>query len=147
MVIDDIIMVFTGANEPERTGNNGKSTILKLIKLVLGQYATVDDIITGKSEASQSTNSVKMALKNKRAAIFKEVEFSKEDEINMVILKRMSGGCEETGRELYDKQEKFTAAFSPFITGNKLPDLSAADGGTSSRSRKVPFEFKFVRNI
>ena len=82
---DDIIMFFTGVDESEQTGSNGKSTLLKLIKLVLGQYATVgaNDIITGKSEASQSANSAKMALKNKRAAIFEEVELTKKDEINM----------------------------------------------------------------
>ena len=45
----------------------------------------------------------------------------------MEKLKRMSGGCEETGRELYSKQEKFTVTFSPIIAGNKLPDLSTTD--------------------
>ena len=146
---DDIIMFFTGVDESEQTGSNGKSTLLKLIKLVLGQYATVgaNDIITGKSEASQSANSAKMALKHKRAAIFEEVELSKKDEINMEKLKRMSGGCEETGREFYGKQEKFTVTFSPIIAGNKLPDLSSTDGGTRRRIRRVPFESKFVHDI
>ena len=37
-------------------------------------------------------------------------------------LKRMSGGCEETGRELNGKQEKFTVTFSSIIAVNKLPD-------------------------
>ena len=29
----------------------------------------------------------------------------------MEKIKRMSGGCEETGRELYGKQKKFTVTF------------------------------------
>ena len=57
-------MFFTGADESEQTGRNGNSILLKLTKLELGQYAPVgaNDIITGKSEASQSANSTKIAL-------------------------------------------------------------------------------------
>ena len=65
----------------------------------------------------------------------------------MEKLKRMSGGCEETGRELYRKQEKITVTFSPIIAGNKLPDLSTTDVGTTSRTRKVPKESKFADDI
>ena len=146
---DDIIMFFTGLDESEQTGSNGKSTLLKLMKLVFGEYATVgaNDIITGKSEASQSANSAKIALKNKRIAVFEEIEKDKKTEINMEKLKRMSGGCEETGRELYSKQEKITVTCSPIIAGNKLPDLSTTDGGTTRRIRRIPFESKFVDDI
>ena len=59
----------------------------------------------------------------------------------------MSGGCEETGRELYSKQEKITVTFSPIIAGNKLPDLSTTDGGTTRCIRRIPFESKFVDDV
>ena len=62
---DVIFMFFTDIYESEQTGSNGKSTLLKLMKLVFGEYATVgaNDIITAQSEASQSANSAKMVLK------------------------------------------------------------------------------------
>ena len=59
----------------------------------------------------------------------------------------MSGGCEETGHELYGKQEKFTVTVLTVIAGNKLPDLSSIDGGTQRHIRRVPFESKFVHDF
>ena len=55
------------------------------MKPVFGEYATfgANDIITGKSEASQSVNSAKIAFKNKRITVFEEIEKEKKTEINM----------------------------------------------------------------
>ena len=65
-----------------------------------------------------------MALKNKRETVF-----------------------EETGGELYGKQENFTVTFAPIIAGNKLQDLSSTDWCTTWRIRGVLIESKFVDDI
>ena len=66
----------------------------------------------------------------------------------MEKLKRMSGGCDKRNRKNYMvKKEKFTITFSPITAGNKLPDLSNTDGGTTRSIRRVSFESKFVDDI
>ena len=69
---DDTIMFFTSVDKFDQTGVNGKSTLLNLIKLILGQHGTAGayDITTGKSESSQSANSAKTALKKQKTSRF-----------------------------------------------------------------------------
>ena len=97
--------IFTGV------GSNGKSVLVKLLSMVLGDYkGTVPiSLITQKRLGLGGTSSEVAQLKGLRFAVMNEP--SKGDEINEGIMKELTGGDPIQARELYKSSITFIPMF------------------------------------
>jgi phage/plasmid-associated DNA primase len=147
---DECIHFYTGMNSAQ-TGANAKSTIDLLNLKVLGEYAVVGhpSLLTNGRESANSANSALMAIKNKRYVSFQEINDPGNGKVtlNMQIIKNLTGGDQQTGRDLHERQSRpFDQTWKIVVSANKLPPMSNDDGGSRRRVRDIPHEAKFVKN-
>lgn len=135
---DKIAMFWTGS------GNNGKSVTQKLFEKMLGSYAVKlpTTVITGKKIQSGSASPELVRLRQGvRWGVFEE--FNVDEQIEIGILKHLTGNDAIYARQLYEKGEDFTPMFKMVIICNKLPNLKCPDEATWNRIRVIPFESTF----
>ena len=132
--------IYTG------TGRNGKSKLVELMALVLGDYkGTVPiTLITQKRNSIGGTSSEVVQLMGTRYAVMQEP--SKGDRINEGIMKEITGGDPIQGRALFKDNVTFTPQFKLAVCTNTLFDINSNDEGTWRRIRVVDFKSKFTEN-
>ena len=125
-------------------GGNGKTKLMELLKLALGDYYKPMDVrlLTEKRGNSSSASPEVADKKGIRACTFDEPNAN--DEINTGFMKLFTGGDEITARALFQEPIYFKPQFKPFLLCNKLPAIRADDDGTWRRLKAIPFESKFI---
>jgi putative DNA primase/helicase len=131
-------LMFTG------DGANGKSQLLGLMKLAMGDFGEKVEVtlITRKRNNANEANSEKAKLINKRFAFFSEPEDG--EKINIGLLKEMTGSEEIVARELYRSPVSFVMEAKLFLACNELPDIKGEDSALWRRIRVVDFPSRFV---
>ena len=126
------------------SGANGKSKLVELMSLVLGDYkSTVPlSLITQKRNNIGSTSSEVYNLMGTRYAVMQEP--SKNDKINEGIMKELTGGDPIQCRALFMNSVTFIPQFKLVVCANHLFDVVSNDDGTWRRLRKVDFNSKFT---
>ena len=132
--------IYTGS------GANGKSKLVELMSIVLGEYkGTVPiSLVTQKRTNIGSTSSEIYSLIGTRYAVMQEP--SKGDKINEGIMKELTGGDPIQCRALFKDSVTFIPQFKLVVCTNTLFDIVSNDDGTWRRLRKVDFESKFTHN-
>ena len=141
--MDKKIFVWSGA------GNNAKSITQKLFESMLGyQYAkslSPAVINNGRPNSGQASPDIARIGGGVRQVFVQEP--AKNKEINVDVLKQLSGNDRIFARDLYesgkDKRE-MCPMFKFAIICNELPDMPTADKATWNRVRVVPFESTFA---
>jgi phage/plasmid-associated DNA primase len=112
----------------------------------LGDYACISPVslITGKRENASSANSALASIRNKRCVIMQEPAAT--DQIQVDIMKSLTGGDRISTRELNSSQIEFKPMAKLFLATNKQPGLSDTDGGTIRRLKITEFVSRFVEN-
>jgi P4 family phage/plasmid primase-like protien len=125
-------------------GRNGKSKLIELMSLILGDYkATVPiTLITQKRTSIGSTSSEIVQLMGVRYAVMQEP--SKGMHINEGVVKEITGGDPLQGRELYQTARTFVPQFKLVVCTNTLFEINSNDNGTWRRFREVDFMSKFT---
>lgn len=121
-------------------GRNGKSKLMDLLKLCLGDYKSDIPIslITEKRTKLGGCAPEIQCLKGIRYAVISEP--SKGDRINDGALKQLTGGDVIEGRGLYEKRStKFKPQFKMGVCTNNLMDIKTQDNGTWRRIRLIHF--------
>jgi P4 family phage/plasmid primase-like protien len=139
---DEKFYMWTGIS-----GQNGKSTLTKLLEYVYGEYAISCDtaLLTNKRNGSSNASPDLMEMKGKRAVFFQEPENS--DTLKTGLLKQLSGGDTVKARELFKSIVSFVCQAMFVMCCNELPKIHAKnDGGSWRRIRVVDFISKFVDN-
>jgi P4 family phage/plasmid primase-like protien len=128
---------FTGV------GSNGKSKLVELMRLTLGDYQTsmASTVMTRKRPESGAANPEIMVTKCRRFIYMQEPD--DKEPINTSVMKQFSGEDIVEARQLFGEQEKFRIMGKIFMMCNTLPPVSSMDQGTWRRIRVVPFESKF----
>lgn len=126
--------------------SNGKSIIIKLFELALGKYCAKLPIslLTSKRAASNSATPELARTKGRRFAVLQEPE--EEVQINVGLMKELSGGDTIQARELFAPPVEFEPQFKMILTCNHLPKINTNDGGTWRRIRVVEFKSRFEEN-
>jgi P4 family phage/plasmid primase-like protien len=128
-------------------GSNGKSKLVQLMSLVLGDYKHTVPItlITQKRNSIGSTSSEVVQLKGIRYAVMQEP--SKGDRINEGIMKEITGGDPLQGRALFKDSITFIPQFKLVACTNNLLDVNSNDEGTWRRICVCEFMSKFTSKI
>jgi P4 family phage/plasmid primase-like protien len=132
--------IYTGC------GSNGKSKLVELMSLVLGEYKAVVPIslITSKRVSIGGTSSEIAQLVGIRYAVMQEP--SKGMRLEEGPMKEITGGDPIQGRALFKNMITFRPQFKLVVCTNTLLDVKANDEGTWRRIRKVDHKAVFCNN-
>lgn len=125
-------------------GGNGKSKLVDLMSMTLGDYATSlqSTVLTRKRPESGAANPEIMALRNRRFIYMAEPDDG--EPLNTSRMKQFTGEDVVEARGLFEDQSKFQITGKMFMLCNKFPAIHTMDRGTWRRVMAVPFESKFV---
>lgn len=132
--------IYTGC------GSNGKSKLVELMSLTLGEYKAVVPIslITSKRASIGGTSSEIAQLVGIRYAVMQEP--SKGMRLEEGPMKEITGGDPIQGRALFKNMITFIPQFKLVVCTNTLFDIKANDEGTWRRIRKVDHKAIFCEN-
>lgn len=139
-----------GANKEQKyetwigVGGNGKSKLVDLMSMCLGDYASSlqSTVMTRKRPESGAANPDIMAIRNKRFIYMAEPD--DREALNTSRMKQFTGEDDVEARGLFEDQSKFKITGKIFMLCNTLPTINTMDTGTWRRINVVPFESKFV---
>ena len=128
-------------------GGNGKSKLVDLMSMALGDYATSlqSTAMTRKRPDAGAANPDIMAIRNKRFIYMAEPD--DREPLNTSRMKQFTGEDDVEARGLFEDQTKFKITGKIFMLCNSFPAINTMDRGTWRRVRAVPFESKFVDPI
>jgi P4 family phage/plasmid primase-like protien len=126
------------------TGANGKSQLLNLMKLAMGDLGEKVEVtlLTRKRNNANEANSEKIKLLNKRFAFLSEPEDG--EKINIGLLKELTGSEEIVARGLYQESVSFVMEAKLFLACNELPEIKGEDTALWRRIRVIDFPSRFV---
>ena len=129
-------------------GSNGKSVLIGLMTLILGDYKgeVPTTLITEKRSKVGGLTPEIVQLKGIRYAVMQEP--SKNEQINEGMMKELTSGKDAlSGRAPYmPKTISFIPQFTLVLACNDLMKVNATDYGTWRRIRAVPFMSLFTLN-
>ena len=125
-------------------GGNGKSKLVDLMSMSLGDYAVSlqSTVLTRKRPDSGAANPDLMAVRCRRFIYMAEPDDG--EPLNTSRMKQFTGEDVVEARGLFEDQSKFQINGKMFMLCNKFPAVHAMDRGTWRRIMAVPFESKFV---
>ena len=121
-------------------GCNGKSTLLEILKAILGDYAINSSFQTFEKSNDTSTNDL-ARLNNARLVTSSESGESKQ--LNEARLKALTGGDQVTARYLYQEPFTFKPICKIWLAVNSLPKVKDFSQGFWRRIILIPFEASF----
>jgi P4 family phage/plasmid primase-like protien len=132
--------IFTG------TGANGKSLLMDLCKLVLGEYFKTISVsyLTKDNDGKDKTLPELVLTRYARMLVASEPE--ERDKFQTSFMKTITGNDEISCRGLYGKPVKFVPHFKLWILANDVPKFTKYDNGIERRTRCVHFPTRFVIN-
>jgi P4 family phage/plasmid primase-like protien len=125
-------------------GANGKSQLLNLMKLAIGELGEKVEVtlLTRKRNNANEANTEKIKLMNKRFAFLSEPEDG--EKINIGLLKELTGSEEIVARGLYQESVSFVMEAKLFLACNELPEIKGEDTALWRRIRVIDFPSRFV---
>ena len=126
------------------SGANGKSQLLNLMKLAMGEFGEKVEVtlLTRKRNNANEANTEKIKLMHKRFAFLCEPEDG--EKINIGLLKELTGSEEIVARGLYQDAMSFVMEAKLFLACNELPEIKGEDTALWRRIRVVDFPSRFV---
>jgi len=135
---DEGFYIWTGS------GGNGKSKLIELAQLVLGEYGCglPVSLITSKRSSSNSATPEMERTKGIRLAVMQEPEAN--ECINIGLMKELTGNDKIIARGLYKEPIEFIPQFKMLLMCNDLPNIPSNDDGTWRRLEVVDFIARFI---
>lgn len=128
-------------------GSNGKSILVELMSLAMGQYKGTVPItmVVGERTKIGGTSDEVAQLKGVRFVAMQEP--TKGMQMNEGVMKELTGGDPLQARGMYQKSEIFMPQFTLVVCANNLFRVNSMEDGTWRRICCVDFVSKFVDNI
>jgi P4 family phage/plasmid primase-like protien len=126
------------------TGGNGKSKLIDLVSMCMGQYACNMPIslLTQKRKASGAASPEMAVTLGKRLCVMQEPDVN--ETLNVGQMKEITGNDKISARGLYKEPFEFTPQFKLICMCNDLPNIPSNDDGTWRRLEVVDFIARFV---
>lgn len=128
----ELFHVWTGC------GSNGKSTMLRFLKVLLGDYASPGpmEMLTTFADKPDTANATILNLRKRRMIFFVETRLGQQ--LLADIVKNISGNDLMSARYLHSNEiHQFYAHFTPILACNELPGLPVSTNATLSLSRRL----------
>jgi putative DNA primase/helicase len=122
-------------------GKNGKTTLVELLRDVMGDYATNTDTETLLINRYQGVGNDVAALKGARFVSAAEVEQGRRLAESKV--KQLTGRDTVTARFLFGEPFNFTPEFKLWLSTNNKPVIQGTDDAIWDRIRLIPFTQRF----
>jgi putative DNA primase/helicase len=122
-------------------GKNGKTTLVELLRDVIGDYATNTDTETLLMKRYQGVGNDVAALKGARFVSAAEVEQGRRLAESKV--KQLTGRDTVTARYLFGEPFNFTPEFKLWLSTNNKPVIQGTDDAIWDRLRLIPFTQRF----
>jgi P4 family phage/plasmid primase-like protien len=126
-------------------GCNGKSTLLEVVRYVMGDYAQImpQELLTVGPGQNQAETALAVArLRGVRFAACAEVDQGRR--WNEALLKTLTGGEDVIGRVLYQGLVQISPSWKLTLSTNHEPAVRGADLGIWRRIQLVPFSQNFT---
>ena len=120
-------------------GANGKSTLLNIVKRIMGPYsqqASIHTLIV--QDRHRSTHDL-ADLKGARFVSVSEAE--QTHQFSEALVKQLTGGENIRGCRKYENDIEFTPQCKFFVGTNYLPEIKGTDEGIWRRVHLIPFDF------
>jgi putative DNA primase/helicase len=118
-------------------GRNGKSTLLRTITDLLGDYATWTPTSTLLAKRGEHVENDLARLRGARMVAAVEAEGGRR--LAEALVKQLTGGDAVTARFLYSEYFTFTPVFKLWFGTNHRPEIRGTDLAVWRRIRLVPF--------
>jgi len=129
------------------TGANGKSTVLKIVAAVFGDYAITLPIQTFLADERRSGGDATpdlARLPGTRLAMASEPE--RGSRLSEAVVKTITGGERVVARRLFEGQFEFDPSFKLILSANEKPRITGQDEGIWRRVILVPFDIFITRS-
>ena len=137
----ELFTILTGS------GRNGKSKLIELLKLTLGDYfgSVQSQMFTRPRPDANSPDPGLLSLMKKRIVMASEPE--KNSKLNSGFIKFITGRDSTTLRNCHSNDMvDFTAKFITLLICNDIPDCDDIDNAFSKRLRCINFPTEFVND-
>jgi putative DNA primase/helicase len=121
-------------------GANGKSTVLNLVKRILGTYARQTPTETLLYKSAPTLNNDIARLDGPRFVTAFESDSGRR--LAESLVKQLTGGDSVAARFLYGEYFDFIPQFKLFLSTNSKPVIRGADNGIWRRIKMIPFAVK-----
>jgi putative DNA primase/helicase len=120
------------------TGSNGKSTLLEVLRHVLGDYAlnTSADALMMTHRGRGPDNDI---ARLRGARLVTASESGEKRRLDEERVKRLTGGDTVTARFLHREYFEFQPLFKLWLAANAKPEIQGTDHGMWRRVRLIPF--------
>jgi putative DNA primase/helicase len=122
------------------TGSNGKSTLLNVVRTLLGGFAKNVDFNTLSYSGFNARNDLARLI---GARFVTSVEVDIKKSLNEAVVNRITGCDPLTVKFLYGDHFEFIPKFKLFIAGNNRPNIEGTSHATWRRIRLIPFGVRF----
>lgn len=130
-----VLLILWGA------GKNGKTTLIELLREVLGDYAKNTDVETILAKKYNGVGNDVAALKGARLISCAEVEQGRR--LAEAKVKGLTGRDTVTARFLFCEPFDFRPEFKLWISTNNKPEIKGTDDAIWDRLRLLPFTERF----
>lgn len=125
------------------TGANGKSTLLSLLRSVLGDYAVQAGPETFMVQKGNSTRGDLVRLRGARVIATSELEEGQR--LAESVIKQLTGGEPLVARQLYCEPVEFAVTGKLFIATNHKPKVRGVDHAIWRRIHLWPFDLRLPK--
>ena len=150
--LDFMSSCLKGGNENKRflvetgDGNNSKSVTVKFLELAFGEYAgkfPQDLLKRGRRNSSAAARPELAQVRGKRIMFCQEIG-NDVDEVDVGVLKELTGNDSFFNRNLFEKGAKLVPQFTLLLQCNDPPKIPGHDKATWNRIRVLDYESTFV---
>jgi putative DNA primase/helicase len=123
------------------TGANGKTTLLSLVRQILGDYGTTSspETFVGREDGGASNDRARL----RGARFVFTIETAEGKALDEAFVKAATGGDTISARFLYSEFFEFDPTFKLWMATNHKPVIRGGDEGIWRRVRLVPFDRRF----
>ena len=119
-------------------GANGKTTLIEVLRDLLGDYATHTTTSSLLQSATSAIRNDLARLNNSRLVTAVEVGMGKR--FDEALVKQLTGGDPVTARFLYREFFEYRPQFKLVIAANHKPEIRGVDHGIWRRIHLIPFD-------
>jgi len=126
------------------TTRNGKSTLTETIGHIFGDYARTVQPQSLSRRPNSGAEASPDTARLKGARLINVSEPEKGMELNVALVKQLTGGDTYTARNLHESPIEFKPEFKIFINTNHLPRTADDTVFSSGRVKLIPFDHHFT---